>query len=83
MWQRALWLVEIALVVLLAMVLLIATEDCAMREFKEYLGHPSPETRKAFQNKAEEGSPLRHKNQQLRRCPQLLILKVLYNSKIL
>ena len=32
-----------------------------MREFKEYLRHPSSETRKAFENKAAEESQLRHK----------------------
>jgi NADH:ubiquinone oxidoreductase subunit 5 (subunit L)/multisubunit Na+/H+ antiporter MnhA subunit len=60
MKHQALWSVEIALVVLLALVLLVPIQDYAMREFKEYLRHPTPETLKAFQNKAIEESRLRH-----------------------
>jgi hypothetical protein len=59
MKYRALRFIEITLVVLLFLVLVLPIQDYAMREFKEYLRHPSPETFKPFQNKAEEEPRLR------------------------
>ena len=50
----ALWFLEVMLVVALVLVLLVPVQDYAMREFKEYLRHPSPETLKAFQDKNQE-----------------------------
>jgi hypothetical protein len=61
MRYRGLWFIEIALIALLFLVLTVPIQDYAMREFKEYLRHPSSETRKAFENKAAEESQLRHK----------------------
>jgi hypothetical protein len=60
MKYRVLWLVEIMLVVFFFLVLVVPIQDYAMREFKVYLRHPSPATLKAFQDKAEEESRLRH-----------------------
>jgi hypothetical protein len=60
MWYRALWLVEIILMLLLALVLLLPIQDYAMREFKEYLENPSPQRLKTFQDKSAEETQLRH-----------------------
>jgi hypothetical protein len=59
MKYRALWFLEVVLVVALFFVLLVPIQDYAMREFKEYLRHPSPRTLKAFQEKSQEESGLR------------------------
>jgi hypothetical protein len=59
MKYRALWFIEIVLIALLALVLLLPIRDYAMKEYKEYTQHPSPETLKAFHDKSEEESRLR------------------------
>jgi len=60
MRHQVLWFIEIVLVALLFLVLVVPIQDYAMREYKEYLRYPSPATLKAFQDKAEEESRLRH-----------------------
>jgi hypothetical protein len=59
MRYRALWFVEIVLVVVLLFVLFVPIQDYAMREFKEYLRHPSQQTRRVFEEKSQEESRLR------------------------
>ncbi len=59
MKYRALWFLEVVLVVALFFVLFVPIQDYAMREFKAYLRHPSPQTLKAFQEKSQEESRLR------------------------
>jgi hypothetical protein len=61
MMYRALWLIELLLTVVLVLVLLVPIQDYAMREYKEYLKHPSPETLEAFQDKAGEEPRVRAK----------------------
>jgi hypothetical protein len=61
MKYRALWFLEVVLVVVLFFVLFVPIQDYAMREFKEYLRHPSPQTLKAFQEKSREESRLRER----------------------
>ncbi|HEY6946799.1 MAG TPA: hypothetical protein VI431_16800 [Candidatus Acidoferrum sp.] len=59
MKYRVLWLLEIVLGALLLFVLFVPTQDYALREYKEYLRHPSSETLKAFQEKSQEEAQLR------------------------
>jgi hypothetical protein len=51
---RALWLLEIALLVLLFLILRIPILDYSKREFFEYQRNPSPQTLQAFRDKNEE-----------------------------
>jgi hypothetical protein len=59
MKYRALWFLEVVLVVALFFVLFVPIQDYAMREFKAYLRDPSPQTLKAFEEKSQEESRLR------------------------
>ncbi len=59
MKYRALWFLEVVLVVSLLFVLFVPTQDYAMREFKEYLRHPSAQTLRTFQEKSQEEFRLR------------------------
>jgi len=59
MKYRALLFLEVVLVLVLLFVVFVPIQDYAMREFKEYLRHPSPQTLKAFQDKSQEESKLR------------------------
>jgi hypothetical protein len=60
MMYRTLWFLEVVLVVILVFVLTVPVQDYALREFKEYWRHPSPQTLQAFRDKTEEESQLRH-----------------------
>jgi hypothetical protein len=61
MTYRALWTLEIVVGVTLLLVLMVPTQDYAMREFREYLRHPSPQTLQAFYDKKQEEVRLREK----------------------
>jgi hypothetical protein len=54
MTYRVLWFLEISTIVALFLVLSVPIQDYAMKEYKEYSRHPSPETFKAFQDKKGE-----------------------------
>lgn len=54
MKYRVLWLLEIVLGALLLFVMFVPIQDYALREYKEYLGHPSPETLKVFKRRAKK-----------------------------
>jgi hypothetical protein len=58
-WYRVLSVVEIAAILIATFVLIIPIQDYALREFKAWLDHPSPETLTAFRNKQQEESHLR------------------------
>ena len=58
-WYRVLWFLEIVAILVVAFVLTIPIQDYALREFKEWQRHPSPETMKAFQEKSNEEPQLR------------------------
>lgn len=58
-WYRVLWSLEIVVVLVVAFVLTIPIRDYALREFKEWQRHPSPETMRAFQEKSNEESQIR------------------------
>jgi hypothetical protein len=55
-WYRILSIVEISAIVIATFVLIVPIQDYALREFKEWLSHPSPETLTAFHNKQQEES---------------------------
>ena len=61
MMYRTLWFLEVLLVAALVLVLLVPIQDYAMKEYREYLRHPSPETLKAFRDKASEEPRVRYK----------------------
>jgi hypothetical protein len=48
------WVVEIIAILIVIFVLLVPIQDYALREFKEWRSHPSPETLAAFRNKQRE-----------------------------
>jgi hypothetical protein len=56
---RVLSIVEISAIVVATFVLIVPIQDYALREFKEWHRHPSPETLGAFRNKQHEESHLR------------------------
>lgn len=56
---KAFWLLEVVLVVAFFLLLAVPIQDYAMREFKEYVRHPSPQTLKAFGDKKQEETRLR------------------------
>ena len=58
-WYRVLWVVELTLIAIVALLLILPIQDYALREFKEWYSHPSPETLTAFRNKQQEESRLR------------------------
>ena len=58
-WYRVLWFLEIVVILVVAFVLTIPIRDYALREFKEWQHHPSPEAMRAFQDKSNEESQLR------------------------
>jgi hypothetical protein len=58
-WYRVLWVFEIFVVLVVALVLTLPIQDYALREFKEWQRHPSPETMRAFQEKSHEESQIR------------------------
>ena len=58
-WYRILWVVEIIAIVIATFVVTVPIQDYALREFKEWLGRPSPEALSAFRNKQQEESRLR------------------------
>jgi hypothetical protein len=53
-WYRVLWVVEGTLIAIVALLLILPIQDYALREFKEWLRHPSPETLTAFRTKQQE-----------------------------
>ena len=53
-WYRVMWAIEITAILIVILVLTVPIQDYALREFKEWLSHPSPETLTAFRNKQEE-----------------------------
>ena len=55
-WYRILSIVEISAIVIATFVVIVPIQDYALREFKEWLSHPSPETLAAFHNKQQEES---------------------------
>jgi len=58
-WYRILAVVEISAILIATFVLTVPIQDYALREFKEWYSHPSPETLTAFRNKQQEESRLR------------------------
>jgi ABC-type phosphate transport system permease subunit len=58
-WYRVLWFLELVVILVIALVLILPIQDYALREFKEWQLHPSPETLTAFQQKSHEESQLR------------------------
>jgi hypothetical protein len=53
-WHKVLWILEIAAVVLVALLLLLPIQDYARREHMEWYLHPSEENLRAFQRKQHE-----------------------------
>ena len=51
---RALWVAEVIAILLFALALALPIQDYAMREYREYYRHPSPETLKAFREKQQQ-----------------------------
>jgi hypothetical protein len=49
-----LWVVEVTLMAIVVLLLILPIQDYALREFKEWLSHPSPETLAAFRTKQQE-----------------------------
>jgi len=58
-WYRVLWVVEIIAIVIATFVVTVPIQDYALREFKAWVSHPSPEAFTAFRNKQQEESRLR------------------------
>lgn len=58
-WYRVFWVFEVLAILVVGFVLTIPIQDYALREFKEWYSHPSPETLKAFQEKRQEEFRLR------------------------
>jgi len=58
-WYRILWAVEAVAILATLFALFVPIQDYALGEFKEYVAHPTPATRKAFQDKQREASQLR------------------------
>jgi len=58
-WYRVLWIFEIIAILVVAFVLTMPIQDYALREFKEWHRHPSPETLRAFREKQRKESQLR------------------------
>jgi hypothetical protein len=59
MIYRTIWFLEVALVLVFLFILTVPVQDYALREFKEYWRHQSPETLQAFRDKTKEESRLR------------------------
>lgn len=59
MTYRALCFLEIVVVLIFLFVLTVPIQDYAMREFREYMRHPSPQNLQAFRAKKEEEFRLR------------------------
>jgi hypothetical protein len=53
-WYRTLWALDIVAILIAALMLVIPIQDYAMRGFKTWYQHPSPQTLKAFQDKQQE-----------------------------
>jgi hypothetical protein len=53
-WYRVMCVVEIIAILIVIFVLTVPIQDYALREFKEWLSHPSPETLAAFRSKQQE-----------------------------
>jgi len=58
-WYRILWFLELVVILVIALVLILPIQDYALREFREWQLHPSPETLAAFQQKSRQESQLR------------------------
>jgi hypothetical protein len=56
---RILCIAEVVAIFLVAFVLIVPVQDHALRQFREWRTHPSPETFKALQDKQKEESRLR------------------------
>jgi hypothetical protein len=53
-WYWVFWVFEVVAILVVVFVLTVPIQDYALREFKEWYSHPSPETLKAFQEKRQE-----------------------------
>ena len=56
---RAFCILEVIAILAIVLILALPIQDYALREFKQWLSHPSPETRKVFLDKQQEESRLR------------------------
>jgi len=58
-WYRVLWVFEVMIIVVVALLLTIPTQDFVRREFEEWHRHPSADTLRAVREKQHEEYQLR------------------------
>ena len=58
-WYRILGMVEAVAILVILFALLVPVQDYTLREFKNWVEHPTPETLKAFQDKQREATQFR------------------------